>query len=162
MNKIRLSTFSLNDIVLPDNKWAIVGEVQKEIDDIEHMYQYGRISKDDRHEFVVKLWGDVSKKVADESIETLNNSGFNPIFMMMDFGARGSKNQFRQLAAMRGLMADPSGRTIERPILANFKEGLDAFDYFISSHGAEGLADTAIKTADSGVFLNSSFSRCCS
>lgn len=144
-------TFSLADIILPTNKWEIVGEVQEEIKEIEHLYQYGRISKDDRHEFVIKGWDGISKKVANASVESLNASESNPIYMMIDSGARGSKNQYRQLAAMRGLMADPSGKTIERPILANFKEGLDVFDYFISSHGArKGMADTSLKTADSG------------
>jgi DNA-directed RNA polymerase subunit beta' len=144
-------TFALSDVVLPTNKWEIVGEVEEEIKEIEHLYQYGRISKDDRHEFVIKGWGDISKKVADASVESLNKDEFNPIYMMIDSGARGSKNQYRQLAAMRGLMADPTGKTIERPILSNFKEGLDVFDYFISSHGArKGMADTSLKTADSG------------
>lgn len=144
-------TISLHDVAVPDNKWEIINEAEEDMADIEEMYQYGRISKDDRHELVVSRWTEISKKVANASIDTLDGVGFNPIKLMIDSGARGSKNQYRQLAAMRGLMADPSGKTIERAILKNFKEGLDPFDYFISSHGArKGQADTAIKTADSG------------
>ncbi len=144
-------TISLSDVVVPPEKWDIIDEAQLIMDDIEEMYQYGRISKDDRHQLVIENWTKISAQVADASISTLDESGFNSVKMMIDSGARGSKNQFRQLAAMRGLMADPSGKTIERAILKNFKEGLDPFDYFISSHGArKGQADTSLKTADSG------------
>jgi len=144
-------TISLSDVVVPPEKWDIIDEAQIIMDDIEEMYQYGRISKDDRHQLVIENWTKISAQVADASISTLDESGFNSVKMMIDSGARGSKNQFRQLAAMRGLMADPSGKTIERAILKNFKEGLDPFDYFISSHGArKGQADTSLKTADSG------------
>ncbi|MCU7667052.1 DNA-directed RNA polymerase subunit beta' [Bacillus thuringiensis] len=144
-------TISLADVVVPGHKWDIIKEAESDMVEIEELYQYGRISKDDRHEFVINKWSKISAKVADASIDTLDGGGFNPIKMMIDSGARGSKNQYRQLAAMRGLMADPSGKTIERAILKNFKEGLDPFDYFISSHGArKGQADTSLKTADSG------------
>ncbi|MFP3727093.1 DNA-directed RNA polymerase subunit beta' [Priestia filamentosa] len=144
-------TISLSDVIVPKDKWGIINKAQETIDEIEEMYQYGRISKDDRHQLVVENWSKISAEVADASINTLDESGFNSVKMMIDSGARGSKNQYRQLAAMRGLMADPSGKTIERAILKNFKEGLDPFDYFISSHGArKGQADTSLKTADSG------------
>lgn len=144
-------TIALSDVKIPIEKWDIVNSVESEMEEIEELYQYGRISKDSRHELVITAWGEISDKVADASVEILDSSGFNPIKMMIDSGARGSKNQYRQLAALRGLMADPSGKTIERPILRNFKEGLDVFDYFISSHGArKGMADTSLKTADSG------------
>ena len=144
-------TISVPDVSVPSEKWKIIKATETDMKKIEDLYQYGRITKEDRHEFVVGKWGEISQEVAEKSVEALENSGFNPIRMMITSGARGSFGQYRQLAGMRGLMADPSGRTIERPILKNFKEGLDAFDYFISSHGArKGMADTSLKTADSG------------
>jgi len=123
---------------------------------VEGQYQEGAITKGERYNKVIEIWSNVTEKVADEmirGIETQNKEGieFNPIYIMADSGARGSKQQIRQLAGMRGLMAKPSGEIIETPIKANFREGLTVLQYFISTHGArKGLADTALKTADSG------------
>jgi DNA-directed RNA polymerase subunit beta' len=123
---------------------------------VESQYQEGAITKGERYNKVIEIWSNVTEKVADEmirGIEKQNREGveFNPIYIMADSGARGSKQQIRQLAGMRGLMAKPSGEIIETPIKANFREGLTVLQYFISTHGArKGLADTALKTADSG------------
>src|ERR687897_840421 len=109
----------------------------------------GLITDEERHEAVVNIWTEATDKVAEAMEENLNE--LNPIFMMANSGARGSMKQIRQLAGMRGLMANPKGEIIERPIKANFMEGLSVLEYFISTHGArKGLADTALKTADSG------------
>ncbi len=113
------------------------------------MYRRGLISEDERYERVIEKWTETTEEVADTLMNSLDK--FNPIFMMADSGARGSKSQIKQLAGMRGLMASPSGKIIELPIRASFREGLDVLEYFISTHGArKGNADTALKTADSG------------
>ena len=123
---------------------------------VEGQYLEGAITNGERYNKVIAVWSDVTEKIADAmfgEMEELDQSGrnFNPVYIMADSGARGSKQQIRQLAGMRGLMAKPSGEIIETPITSNFREGLTVLQYFISTHGArKGLADTALKTADSG------------
>jgi len=142
-------TVSTSDMVIPKEKKELLAEAEKAIDKIETMYRRGFISEDERYEKVIDMWTRTTEKVADKLMENLDK--FNPIFMMADSGARGSKSQIKQLAGMRGLMANPSGKIIELPIKACFREGLDVLEYFISTHGArKGNADTALKTADSG------------
>ena len=127
-----------------------------EVIKVEGQYQDGAITNGERYNKVIAIWSEVTEKIADEmfgEMEALDKSGrnFNPVYIMADSGARGSKQQIRQLAGMRGLMAKPSGEIIETPITSNFREGLTVLQYFISTHGArKGLADTALKTADSG------------
>lgn len=144
-------TIALSDVHIPKTKSKLIVGSEKLVLEIEELYQYGRLTLEDRHDSVIKIWSKVSEEIAKDSIKLLESFDFNPIQLMISSGARGSAGQYRQLAGMRGLMADPSGRTIERPVKTSFKEGLDQFDYFISSHGSrKGMADTAIKTADSG------------
>ncbi len=134
---------------MPDEKKSILAQAEEEVDKITRKYRRGLLTDDERYEQVIKIWAQASGKVTDAMMANLGE--FNPIFMMADSGARGSVNQIRQLAAMRGLMADTQGRTVEIPIRANFREGLNVLEYFISSHGArKGLTDTALRTADSG------------
>lgn len=144
-------TISLFDVHTPESKATMVREAEEKIRNIERIFAYGRITNENRYDRVCEIWNEVSDKVADASMDRLGQELLNPIRMMIESGARGSKGQYRQLAGMRGLMADPSGKTIERPIKANFSEGLTVFEYFISTHGArKGMADTSLKTADSG------------
>ena len=142
-------TVSKNDIVIPENKQEILASFDDRVHQIDRDYLRGLITEDEKHEAVVNVWTEATDKVADAMEETL--WPMNPIFMMANSGARGSFKQIRQLAGMRGLMANPKGEIIERPIKANFMEGLSVREYFISTHGArKGLADTALRTADSG------------
>ncbi len=142
-------TISKNDVVVPPNKQEILGRYEAEVAEIQDQYDTGLITQEERHEAVVERWNACTDEVADAMIENLDE--LNPIFMMANSGARGSFKQIRQLAGMRGLMANPKGEIIERPIKANFVEGLSVLEYFISTHGArKGLADTALRTADSG------------
>ncbi len=142
-------TVSIYDMTVPEKKHAMISETEQEIVKIEKKFKRGLLTDDERYRLVVKAWEKTTKEVADAMEQNLDR--YNPIFMMADSGARGSKAQIRQLAGMRGLMADTSGRTIEIPIKANFREGLSVLEYFISSRGArKGLADTALRTADSG------------
>jgi DNA-directed RNA polymerase subunit beta' len=142
-------TVAVSDIEVPDEKKSILAQAEEEVDKITRKYRRGLLTDDERYEQVIKIWAQASGKVTDAMMANLGE--FNPIFMMADSGARGSVNQIRQLAAMRGLMADTQGRTVEIPIRANFREGLNVLEYFISSHGArKGLTDTALRTADSG------------
>jgi DNA-directed RNA polymerase subunit beta' len=142
-------TISKNDIVIPPNKEEILEEFEVQVHGIERSYERGLITEDERHEAIVQVWTEATDKVADAMEEHMWE--LNPIFMMANSGARGSFKQIRQLAGMRGLMANPKGEIIERPIKANFMEGLSVLEYFISTHGArKGLADTALRTADSG------------
>ncbi|MBC2582677.1 DNA-directed RNA polymerase subunit beta' [Clostridium sp. DJ247] len=142
-------TVSTSDMVVPEAKKRLLEEADAAVDKIEKMYRRGFISEDERYERVIEKWTKTTEDVADELMNNLDK--FNPIFMMADSGARGSKSQIKQLAGMRGLMANPSGKIIELPIRASFREGLDVLEYFISTHGArKGNADTALKTADSG------------
>jgi len=142
-------TVSTSDMVVPEKKKEMLADAEATIDKIESMYRRGFISEDERYEKVIDKWTRTTEDVANELMDNLDK--FNPIFMMADSGARGSKSQIKQLAGMRGLMANPSGKIIELPIKASFREGLDVLEYFISTHGArKGNADTALKTADSG------------
>ncbi len=149
-------SIGIEDLLIPSEKGKLVESAEREVLKVEGQYQEGAITKGERYNKVIEIWSNVTEKVADEmirGIETQNKEGieFNPIYIMADSGARGSKQQIRQLAGMRGLMAKPSGEIIETPIKANFREGLTVLQYFISTHGArKGLADTALKTADSG------------
>jgi DNA-directed RNA polymerase subunit beta' len=142
-------TISKNDVVVPPEKQAILEKFEALVADITGQYEDGLITQEERHEAVVEQWNAATDEVADAMIENFDK--LNPIYMMADSGARGSFKQIRQLAGMRGLMANPKGEIIERPIKANFMEGLSVLEYFISTHGArKGLADTALRTADSG------------
>ena len=142
-------TVSIADMAIPERKYELIKEAEGEAVKIDRQYKRGFITNDERYRLVVAQWEKTIKDVTDALQENLDE--FNPIFMMADSGARGSMNQIRQLAGMRGLMADTSGRTIEIPIKANFREGLSVLEYFISSRGArKGLTDTALRTADSG------------
>jgi len=143
------ASIGIDDIQIPKRKAEFLSEANAEVDQIEDQYQNGLITDGERYNKVIDIWTHVTDRVSDEVFERLDS--FNPIYMMADSGARGSKQQIRQLAGMRGLMAKPSGEIIENPITANFREGLTVLEYFISTHGArKGLADTALKTADSG------------
>jgi DNA-directed RNA polymerase subunit beta' len=142
-------TISKNDVVIPPEKEAILAEYEGRVQKVEQAYEHGLITESERHESIVNIWTEATEKVAEAMVENLNE--LNPIYMMANSGARGSFAQLRQLAGMRGLMANPKGEIIERPIKANFMEGLSVLEYFISTHGArKGLADTALRTADSG------------
>ena len=142
-------TVSKNDIVIPPTKEAILVGYEDRVKAKELEYSRGLITEDERHEAIVGIWTEATDEVADAMQENLNE--LNSIYMMANSGARGSFKQIRQLAGMRGLMANPKGEIIERPIKANFMEGLSVLEYFISTHGArKGLADTALRTADSG------------
>ena len=142
-------TISKNDVVVPPEKGEILGRYEAKVAEIQDQYDMGLITQEERHEMVVEKWTAATDEVAEAIKDNLND--LNPIFMMANSGARGSFKQIRQLAGMRGLMANPKGEIIERPIKANFHEGLSVLEYFISTHGArKGLADTALRTADSG------------
>lgn len=142
-------TVSTSDMVVPEAKEKLLNESDKAVDKIEKMYRRGFISEEERYQRVIAKWTKTTEDVADALMGNLDK--FNPIFMMADSGARGSKSQIKQLAGMRGLMANPSGKIIELPIRSSFRDGLDVLEYFISTHGArKGNADTALKTADSG------------
>ena len=142
-------TISISDMTVPDAKWTLIRQTEQKVIAIEQQYQRGFITDEERYRLVVREWEKTTKDVTDALTDTL--SEYNPVFMMANSGARGSMNQIRQLAGMRGLMANTAGRTIEIPIKANFREGLTVLEYFVSSRGArKGLADTALRTADSG------------
>ncbi len=142
-------TISKNDVVVPPEKQSILDKYDTLVGEISEQYDMGLITQEERHEAVVEKWNAATDEVADAMVANLET--LNPIFMMANSGARGSFKQIRQLAGMRGLMANPKGEIIERPIKANFMEGLSVLEYFISTHGArKGLADTALRTADSG------------
>ena len=142
-------TVGFQDITVPEKKPEILAAAEKEVDGIDNLYRAGLLSEAERRSSVIRIWEKATNEVTDALMATLDP--YNPITMMSDSGARGSISQIRQLAGMRGLMADPSGQIIEVPIRANFREGLTVLEFFISSHGArKGLADTALRTADSG------------
>jgi DNA-directed RNA polymerase subunit beta' len=149
-------SIGIDDLIVPDSKGELVDSARESVIEVEKQYQDGAITDGERYNKIIDIWSDVTEKVSDEMFRKMaqqDESGleFNPIYIMADSGARGSKQQIRQLAGMRGLMAKPSGEIIETPITANFREGLTVLQYFISTHGArKGLADTALKTADSG------------
>ena len=142
-------TISVADMTVPSAKKELIAEAEKEVVSIERQYKRGFITDDERYRLVVSEWEKTNKKVTDALTNVLDE--YNPIYMMANSGARGSMNQIRQLAGMRGLMANTSGKTIEIPIKSNFREGLSVLEYFISTRGArKGMADTALRTADSG------------
>ena len=149
-------TISIDDLIVPPGKRDFVENAQNEVVKVDQQYRDGAITNGERYNKVIAIWSDVTEKISDMMFNEMERAekashGFNPILLMADSGARGSKQQIRQLAGMRGLMAKPSGEIIETPITANFREGLTVQQYFISTHGArKGLADTALKTADSG------------
>jgi DNA-directed RNA polymerase subunit beta' len=157
-------SISMKDMTVPSGKTAIIEKAEKEVKRIDDQYKTGLITDGEKYNKVVDIWAQATETIASEMMremaveeikgrdgETVKTTSFNPIFMMSDSGARGSKDQMRQLAGMRGLMAKPSGEIIETPITSNFREGLTVLQYFISTHGArKGLADTALKTANSG------------
>ena len=142
-------TVGFQDIQVPEEKKVYIAEAEKQVEEIDNLFRMGLLSNKERRDRVIKVWEGTTEKVSKALMDSLDP--FNPIYMMANSGARGSTAQIRQLAGMRGLMADPSGQIIEVPIRANFREGLSVLEFFISSHGArKGLADTALRTADSG------------
>ncbi|MBI3314171.1 MAG: DNA-directed RNA polymerase subunit beta' [Candidatus Omnitrophica bacterium] len=142
-------SIGIDDIQIPEEKQNLLAEARRDVQAIENQYKNGLITEGERYNKVIDIWTHITDRVSDRMFDDFDV--FNPIFMMADSGSRGSKQQIRQLAGMRGLMAKPSGEIIESPIVANFREGLTVLEYFISTHGArKGLADTALKTADSG------------
>ena len=142
-------SISMQDVVVPDNKQEILDKSQKEVDKYEKAFRKGLISDEERYEHVINIWNDSTDEVTDALMESLDHD--NNIYIMATSGARGSKNQIRQLGGMRGLMASSTGKTVEIPIKSNFREGLSVLEFFLSSHGSrKGLSDTALKTADSG------------
>ena len=142
-------TVSVDDVKVPEEKALLLKQAEDIVEKVTRLYRRGMLSEDERYKRVITTWADTSKCVTDVLMYSLD--WLNPIYMMADSGARGSVNQIRQLAAMRGLMADTQGRTVEVPVKANFREGLNILEFFVSSHGArKGLADTALRTADSG------------
>ena len=152
-------SFNLGDIIIPKEKEKLVNRGYEEVEQVINNYNMGFITNNERYNQVIDIWTHVNSELSNILMKTLSNDkdGFNSVFMMLDSGARGSKEQIRQLSGMRGLMAKPQkagaegGQIIENPILSNFKEGLSVLEYFISTHGArKGLADTALKTADAG------------
>jgi DNA-directed RNA polymerase subunit beta' len=149
-------SIGIDDLVIPANKGQLVEDARNEVIKIEQQYLEGAITNGERYNKIIAVWSEVTEEIADEmftEMAGMDHTGkyFNPVYIMADSGARGSKQQIRQLAGMRGLMAKPSGEIIETPITSNFREGLTVLQYFISTHGArKGLADTALKTADSG------------
>ena len=157
-------SISTDDMLIPSNKETLLQEAQEEIESVQDQYTDGLITDGERYNKVIDIWAEVTENIADVMLKELGGElvkgptgeeklieSFNPIYMMADSGARGSAQQVRQLAGMRGLMAKPSGEIIETPITANFREGLTVLQYFISTHGArKGLADTALKTANAG------------
>ena len=152
-------SFSLGDIIIPQEKYAMIDSANKQVDGIMANYNMGLITNNERYNQVIDIWTSTNAELTELSMKRIreDQQGFNSLYMMLDSGARGSKEQIRQLTGMRGLMAKPKksnaggGEIIENPILSNFKEGLSILEYFISTHGArKGLADTALKTADAG------------
>lgn len=152
-------SFNLGDVLIPAEKEALVKEGNEQVQEVMNLYSMGFITDKERYNQVIDIWTHVNSRLTDTLMKQISadQQGFNPVYMMLDSGARGSKDQIRQLSGMRGLMAKPQkagaegGQIIENPILANFKEGLSVLEYFISTHGArKGLADTALKTADAG------------
>jgi DNA-directed RNA polymerase subunit beta' len=149
-------SIGIDDMVVPQEKYDLVRKAELDVVEVQNQYQEGAITTGERYNKIIEIWSKVTENVSDRMFKRMeedDSSGryLNPIYIMADSGARGSKQQIRQLSGMRGLMAKPSGEIIETPITANFREGLNVLQYFISTHGArKGLADTALKTADSG------------
>jgi len=146
---ISATTIAVGDVVIPKKKYEILSKADAEVAEIENFFQRGLMTDEEKYRKTVKIWTDATEKVKTAMMEAL--SKLNPIYMMVKSGARGNIDQMKQLAGMRGLMADPSGKILPFPIKANLREGLNVLEYFISTHGArKGLADTALRTADSG------------
>ena len=149
-------SIGIDDMVVPKSKPILVAKAEQDVMEVQQQYQDGAITHGERYNKIIEIWSKVTERVSDEMFKVMEEDDrtgryLNPIYIMADSGARGSKQQIRQLSGMRGLMAKPSGEIIETPITANFREGLNVLQYFISTHGArKGLADTALKTADSG------------
>ena len=152
-------SFNLDAVIIPEEKESLVNEGYERVEEVMESYNMGLITNNERYNQIIDIWTNINMKLTKTVLDHLTNNqqGFNPVYMMLDSGARGSKEQIRQLSGMRGLMAKPQksgaegGQVIENPILSNFKEGLSVLEYFISTHGArKGLADTALKTADAG------------
>ncbi len=149
-------SIGIDDMVVPEDKGNLVKEAERQVIEVQQQYQEGAITQSERYNKIIEIWSKVTEAVSDKMFKGMEEDdrtgrNLNPIYIMADSGARGSKQQIRQLSGMRGLMAKPSGEIIETPITANFREGLNVLQYFISTHGArKGLADTALKTADSG------------
>ena len=152
-------SFNLGDVIVPEEKEKLISEANKKVDEITSNYSMGFITNNERYNQVIDVWTNTNARLTDTVMKNISSDkqGFNSVYMMLDSGARGSKEQIRQLSGMRGLMAKPkkSGdhgeSIIENPITTNFREGLSILEYFISTHGArKGLADTALKTADAG------------
>jgi DNA-directed RNA polymerase subunit beta' len=149
-------SIGIDDMVVPGDKASLVREAERQVIEVQQQYQEGAITQSERYNKIIEIWSKVTEAVSDKMFKNMEEDDrtgrvLNPIYIMADSGARGSKQQIRQLSGMRGLMAKPSGEIIETPITANFREGLNVLQYFISTHGArKGLADTALKTADSG------------
>ena len=142
-------TISVADIKVPEKKAQILKEAEERVEQTQNQFRRGLITDDERYKLVIEIWNQATEDVKDALLDSMDH--FNPVYMMANSGARGNIQQIRQLAGMRGLMADPTGKTIELPIKSNFREGLAVLEYFISTHGArKGLADTALRTADSG------------
>jgi DNA-directed RNA polymerase subunit beta' len=142
-------SIGVDDLTIPAAKDKLLGKAHREVEQVENQYRRGLITEGERYNKIIDIWMRTTEEISDQVMENL--APFSPLFLMADSGARGSEQQIRQLAGMRGLMAKPSGEIIESPITANFREGLTVHEYFISTHGArKGLADTALKTADSG------------
>jgi DNA-directed RNA polymerase subunit beta' len=142
-------TIAVDDITIPAKKTELLRDADSKVDDIDRQFQRGLITDDERYERVVQVWKDATQKVSDEMMDSLDPTG--AVTMMTSSGARGNKGNIGQLGGMRGLMADPTGRIIDVPVRSNFREGMTVLEYFISTHGArKGLADTALRTADSG------------
>ena len=158
------ASLCVDDFIIPEEKNKLVEEAEKEVKDIEAQFASGLVTKGEKYNKVIDIWSRASEMIAKSMMDNISkeevvdsegnktsSDSFNSVFMFADSGARGSPAQIRQLAGMRGLMAKPDGSIIETPITANFREGLTAQQYFISTHGArKGLADTALKTANSG------------
>ncbi|NPA55703.1 MAG: DNA-directed RNA polymerase subunit beta' [Epsilonproteobacteria bacterium] len=146
-------SISADDIIVPPEKQKLIEEGKKKVVELQNQYKKGLLTEQERYNKIIDIWTRINDELTDKLMELMKNDkdGFNSIHMMADSGARGSKNQIRQLSGMRGLMAKPSGEIIETPIISSFKEGLNVLEYFISTHGArKGLADTALKTASAG------------
>ncbi|MEG1935873.1 MAG: DNA-directed RNA polymerase subunit beta', partial [Rikenellaceae bacterium] len=152
-------SFNLDAVIIPEEKEALVNDGYAQVEEVMESYNMGLITNNERYNQIIDIWTHTNSKLTHTVLKQLteDDQGFNPVYMMLDSGARGSKEQIRQLTGMRGLMAKPqksgseSAQIIENPILSNFKEGLSVLEYFISTHGArKGLADTALKTADAG------------
>lgn len=144
-------TISIPDCEIPPEKWEIVQEAQEKVDRIQRMYLRGLCTAEQRYQAVTRVWRETVDRVEKATMQNLARNPFNPVYGIVASGARGSSGQVKQLAGMRGPMADPQGRVIEWPVISNFREGLSIFEYFISTHGArKGTADTALRTATAG------------